>query len=55
MSALRLLFLCCFWLSLGLGSSVGADSAPADPPQPVLIGLDAEFGHRTSTSAQAIQ
>lgn len=55
MSALRLLFLCCFWLSQGLGSSVGAASAPADPPRPVLIGLDAEFGHRTSTSAQAIQ
>lgn len=28
--------------------------AAAEPP-PVLIGLDAEFGHKTSTSAQAIQ
>ncbi|NEX21646.1 ABC transporter substrate-binding protein [Thiorhodococcus mannitoliphagus] len=27
----------------------------ADPQTPVLVGLDAEFGHRTSTSAQAIQ
>lgn len=28
---------------------------PALAAQPVLIGLDAEFGHKTSTSAQAIQ
>ena len=30
-------------------------SAPAAAQAPVLIGLDAEFGHKTSTSAQAIQ
>ncbi|MBD5804363.1 hypothetical protein AZOA_38060 [Azoarcus sp. Aa7] len=30
-------------------------SAPAAGQPPVLIGLDAEFGHKTSTSAQAIQ
>lgn len=30
-------------------------SAPAAGQTPVLIGLDAEFGHKTSTSAQAIQ
>ncbi|WP_157354162.1 hypothetical protein [Aromatoleum toluclasticum] len=30
-------------------ASAGAGQAP------VLIGLDAEFGHKTSTSAQAIQ
>ena len=30
-----------------------ADPLPSQPP--VLIGLDAEFGHRTSTSAQAVR
>ena len=50
-------------LATGLGVSQGAfagetgdaaaDAAPG--PKPVLVGLDAEFGHRTSTSAQAVQ
>ncbi len=30
-------------------------SLPASPAAPVLVALDAEFGHSTSTSAQAIQ
>ncbi|MDD3517713.1 MAG: ABC transporter substrate-binding protein [Chromatiales bacterium] len=38
-----------FVFALILASSAGAEKPP------VLIGLDAEFGHRTSTSAQAVQ
>lgn len=30
-------------------------AATASAPEPILIGLDAEFGHRTSTSAVAVQ
>lgn len=38
------------------GGSLGAADPPSTPaPAPVLVGLDAEFGHRTSTSAQAVQ
>jgi len=46
-----------FVLVVILLSSAGlVRSAPVlAAPSPVLIGLDAEFGHRTSTSAQAVQ
>ncbi|WP_206171734.1 ABC transporter substrate-binding protein [Thiorhodococcus mannitoliphagus] len=40
------------WLMAPL---VATSIQAADPQTPVLVGLDAEFGHRTSTSAQAIQ
>jgi branched-chain amino acid transport system substrate-binding protein len=40
--------ICLFFVLLPPG---GAES----PPAPVRVGLDAEFGHRTSTSAQAVQ
>lgn len=45
------------WLAAGLCALVaclgGATVAAQTPP--ILLGLDAEFGHKTSTSAQAIQ
>lgn len=34
---------------------VNAPLLAADPPKPVLIGLDGEFGHVSSTSAEAIR
>lgn len=34
---------------------LAAEAASADDRPPVLIGLDAEFGHKSSTSAQAVQ
>ena len=40
-------------LIVAAGSPALADPYPGQPP--VLIGLDAEFGHRTSTSAQAVR
>ena len=48
MSALRLALLCLLLILPGL--PVGARAAA-----PVLIGLDAEFGHLTSTSDDAIR
>jgi len=41
-------------LVAGAGLLLVAPHAPAQP-RPVLIGLDAEFGHSTSTSAEAIR
>lgn len=41
--------------STGAGLLIVAACIAAPPSAPVLVGLDAEFGHRTSTSAQAIQ
>lgn len=43
----------CFGLASALALSVLPASAAGKPP--VLIGLDAEFGHKTSTSAQAVR
>ncbi|MBA4195000.1 MAG: ABC transporter substrate-binding protein [Comamonadaceae bacterium] len=43
------------WLVCMLLLWVGAAGALRAQPGPVYVGLDAEFGHRTSTSAQAIQ
>lgn len=40
-------------LIVAAGSPALAVPSPGQPP--VLIGLDAEFGHRTSTSAQAVR
>lgn len=44
----------CAGLALAGAALFGSTAHGADKP-PVLIGLDAEFGHKTSTSAQAIQ
>ena len=44
----------CAGLALAGAALFGSIAHGADKP-PVLIGLDAEFGHKTSTSAQAIQ
>ncbi|MBK1718237.1 ABC transporter substrate-binding protein [Thiocystis violacea] len=41
------------WLAAGLILYVS--QAAGESSAPVLIGLDAEFGHRTSTSAQAVR
>lgn len=43
------------WTSVLLALSLLALSAPGFGAAPVQIGLDAEFGHRTSTSANAIR
>lgn len=43
------------WLVGLLWLWLGAPGALLAQPGPVYVGLDAEFGHRTSTSAQAIQ
>lgn len=45
---LRLIRTCC--LMAAFLTSAGASAA-----EPILLGLDAEFGHKTSTSAQAVQ
>lgn len=42
-----------FAAAIFLGAATQAQSAPSGTP--VFIGLDAEFGHSTSTSAEAIQ
>jgi len=47
------LFILVLLLLSGAGLGMSAPALAAPPP--VLIGLDAEFGHRTSTSAQAVQ
>ena len=39
----------------GLAGLLALATAPALAAEPVFIGLDAEFGHSTSTSAQAVQ
>ena len=44
----------CAGLALAGAALFGSVAHGADKP-PLLIGLDAEFGHKTSTSAQAIQ
>lgn len=44
----------CAGLALAGAALFGSIAHGADKP-PVLIGLDAEFGHKTSTSAQAVQ
>jgi len=36
-------------------ATAGLAADPAHPPKPVLIGLDLEFGHKTSTSDDAIR
>ncbi|OSZ65777.1 ABC transporter substrate-binding protein [Hydrogenophaga sp. IBVHS2] len=46
---MRRWFICLLLLCAGAGRGLHAQ------PGPVYVGLDAEFGHRTSTSAQAIQ
>ena len=46
--SLRLICGCC--LMAAFLSGAGAHAA-----EPILLGLDAEFGHKTSTSAQAVQ
>lgn len=48
-SVVALVLACACALVMGAGLAADIERAP------VLIGLDAEFGHRTSTSAQAVQ
>ena len=48
--ALRRMVGLCLLLAWAPGLTLAADDKP-----PVFIGLDAEFGHTSSTSAQAVQ
>lgn len=53
--AWRLGLAACLMMAAGSLGAADPPSTLAPAPAPVLVGLDAEFGHRTSTSAQAVQ